>query len=111
MSSERRCTTASSIIASVRKTGAAVRLITDGDVAGVIDCSEPGTGIDIYLDQGGAPEGVLAAAALRCIGGQMQGRLVFKTDDERARAERIGVKDLNKKYVTTELASRDVIFA
>jgi fructose-1,6-bisphosphatase II / sedoheptulose-1,7-bisphosphatase len=101
----------SGIIQSVRKTGAAVRLITDGDVAGVIDCSEPGTGIDIYLGQGGAPEGVLAAAALRCIGGQMQGRLVFKNDDERARAERIGVKDLNKKYITTELASGDVIFA
>ncbi|MCC6920947.1 MAG: class II fructose-bisphosphatase [Alphaproteobacteria bacterium] len=101
----------SHIIASVRKTGAAVRLITDGDVAGVIDCSEPGTGIDIYIGQGGAPEGVLAAAALRCIGGQMQGRLVFKTDDERARAERIGLKDLTKKYVTTELASGDVIFA
>ena len=99
------------IIASIRKTGAAVRLITDGDVAGVIDTSEPGTGIDIYIGQGGAPEGVLAAAALRCIGGQMQGRLIFKTDDERQRAERIGIKDLNKKYITTELASGDVIFA
>jgi fructose-1,6-bisphosphatase II / sedoheptulose-1,7-bisphosphatase len=101
----------SQIIASVRKTGAAVRLITDGDVAGVIDCSEPGTGIDIYLGQGGAPEGVLAAAALRCIGGQMQGRLVFRNDDERGRAERIGIKDFNRKYITTELASGDVIFA
>jgi fructose-1,6-bisphosphatase II / sedoheptulose-1,7-bisphosphatase len=99
------------IIASIRKTGAAVRLITDGDVAGVIDTSEPGTGIDIYIGQGGAPEGVLAAAALRCIGGQMQGRLIFKTDDERLRAQRIGISDLDKKYVTTELASGDVIFA
>ncbi|MFO1238074.1 MAG: class II fructose-bisphosphatase, partial [Alphaproteobacteria bacterium] len=69
------------IIAAVRKTGAAVRLITDGDVAGVIDTAEAHTGVDIYIGQGGAPEGVLAAAALRCIGGQIQGRLVFKTDD------------------------------
>ncbi len=99
------------IIAAVRKTGAAVRLITDGDVAGVIDTAEPHTGVDIYIGQGGAPEGVLAAAALRCIGGQMQGRLVFKTDDERLRAERIGLKDLDRKYRTIELASGDVIFA
>ena len=99
------------IISSVRKTGAAVRLITDGDVAGVIDCSEAHTGIDIYIGQGGAPEGVLAAAALRCIGGQMQGRLVFKNDDERLRAERLGLKDLDRKYKTIELASGDVIFA
>lgn len=99
------------IIAAVRKTGAAVRLITDGDVAGVIDTAEAHTGVDIYIGQGGAPEGVLAAAALRCIGGQMQGRLVFKTDDERLRAERIGLKDLDRKYRTIELASGDVIFA
>ena len=99
------------IIASVRKTGAAVRLITDGDVAGVIDTAEPETGIDIYIGQGGAPEGVLAAAALRCIGGQIQGRLVFKTDDERERAHRIGLTDLNRKYTTTEMASGDVIFS
>ncbi len=99
------------IISAVRKTGAAVRLITDGDVAGVIDCSEAHTGVDIYMGQGGAPEGVLAAAALRCIGGQIQGRLVFRNDDERMRAERIGVKDLDKKYRTIELASGDVIFA
>ncbi|MFT3808748.1 MAG: class II fructose-bisphosphatase [Micropepsaceae bacterium] len=99
------------IITAVRKTGAAVRLITDGDVAGVIDCSEAHTGVDIYMGQGGAPEGVLAAAALRCIGGQIQGRLVFRNDDERMRAERIGVKDLDKKYRTIELASGDVIFA
>ncbi len=99
------------IISAVRKTGAAVRLITDGDVAGVIDCAEAHTGVDIYIGQGGAPEGVLAAAALRCIGGQMQGRLVFRNDDERLRAERIGVKDLDRKYRTIELASGDVIFA
>ncbi len=99
------------IISSVRKTGAAVRLITDGDVAGVIDTAEAHTGIDIYIGQGGAPEGVLAAAALRCIGGQIQGRLVFKTDDERRRAERIGITNLTRKYTTTELASGDVIFA
>jgi len=99
------------LIAAVRMTGAAVRLITDGDVAGVIDCAEAHTGVDIYIGQGGAPEGVLAAAALRCIGGQMQGRLVFRNDDERMRAERIGVKDLDKKYRTIELASGDVIFA
>lgn len=99
------------IITAVRKTGAAVRLITDGDVAGVIDCSEAHTGVDIYMGQGGAPEGVLAAAALRCIGGQIQGRLVFRNDDERMRAERIGVKDLDRKYRTIELASGDVIFA
>lgn len=99
------------IIMAIRKTGAAVRLITDGDVAGVIDTAEAHTGVDIYIGQGGAPEGVLAAAALRCIGGQMQGRLVFKTDDERMRAERIGLRDLDRKYRTIELASGDVIFA
>ena len=99
------------IIAAVRKTGAAVRLITDGDVAGVIDTAEAHTGVDIYIGQGGAPEGVLAAAALRCIGGQIQGRLVFKTDDERMRAERLGLKDLTRKYTTAEMASGDVIFA
>jgi len=99
------------IIAAVRKTGAAVRLITDGDVAGVIDTTEAHTGVDIYIGQGGAPEGVLAAAALRCIGGQIQGRLVFKTDDERMRAERLGLKDLTRKYTTSEMASGDVIFA
>jgi fructose-1,6-bisphosphatase II / sedoheptulose-1,7-bisphosphatase len=99
------------LIAAVRRTGAAVRLITDGDVAGVIDCAEAHTGVDIYIGQGGAPEGVLAAAALRCIGGQMQGRLVFRNDDERMRAERLGLTDLDRKYKTIELASGDVIFA
>jgi fructose-1,6-bisphosphatase II / sedoheptulose-1,7-bisphosphatase len=101
----------SAIIESVRSTGAAVRLITDGDVAGVIATSDPATGIDIYMGQGGAPEGVLAAAALRCVGGQIQTRLVFKKDDERARAAKMGIKDFNRKYSLMDLASGDVIFA
>jgi len=99
------------IIERVRKAGASVQLITDGDVAGVIATTDPETGIDIYLGQGGAPEGVLAAAALRCVGGQIQTRLVFKKDDERRRAEKLGIKDLNKKYSLMDLASGDVIFS
>src|SRR5689334_1371013 len=100
------------IIASIRKAGASVQLITDGDVAGVIATTEPDTtAIDIYIGQGGAPEGVLAAAALRCVGGQIQGRLVFRTEDERKRAARIGIKDLTRKYKTLDLASGDVMFA
>jgi len=100
------------IIASIRATGAAVQLITDGDVAGVIATSDPEkTGVDIYIGQGGAPEGVLAAAALRCIGGQLQTRLVFRNDDERRRAERLGIKDFNRKYLLQELAAGDVVFA
>src|SRR5580693_4861747 len=99
------------IIESVRKVGAAVQLITDGDVAGVIATSDPATGIDIYIGQGGAPEGVLAAAALRCVGGQMQARLIFKKDDERERAQRLGITDLNRKYSLMHLASGDVVFA
>jgi len=95
----------------VREAGAAVALISDGDIAGVIHTSDPETGIDIYMGQGGAPEGVLAAAALRCVGGQIQGRLVFRNDDERQRAARIGIKDLNRKYATIDLASGDVMFA
>lgn len=99
-------------IARVRKAGAAVRLITDGDVAGIIATTDPlETGIDIYLGRGGAPEGVLAAAALRCLGGHMQGRLVFRDDAERARAAKWGITDLDRKYRTKELASGDVIFA
>jgi fructose-1,6-bisphosphatase II / sedoheptulose-1,7-bisphosphatase len=101
----------SKIIESVRSTGAAVRLITDGDVAGVIATSDPSTGIDIYIGQGGAPEGVLAAAALRCVGGQIQTRLVFRKDDERARAAKLGITDFNRKYSLMDLASGDVVFA
>jgi fructose-1,6-bisphosphatase II / sedoheptulose-1,7-bisphosphatase len=99
------------LIAAVREAGAAVRLITDGDVAGVIATSDPATGIDIYIGIGGAPEGVLAAAALRCVGGQIQTRLVFRNDDERARAAKWGIKDLKRKYSLTDMASGDVVFA
>jgi fructose-1,6-bisphosphatase II / sedoheptulose-1,7-bisphosphatase len=100
------------IIASIRKAGASVQLITDGDVAGVIATTEPDTtAIDIYIGQGGAPEGVLAAAALRCVGGQLQTRLVFRNDRERARAERFGIADLNRRYNLTDLASGDVVFS
>lgn len=99
------------IIAKVREAGGRVYLIGDGDVAGVISTTDPQTGVDVYMGQGGAPEGVLAAAALRCTGGQMQGRLVFRNDDERARADRAGITDLNRKYALEELASGDVIFA
>lgn len=101
----------SDLIEKVRQAGAAVALISDGDIAGVIHTSDPDTGIDIYIGQGGAPEGVLAAAALRCVGGQIQGRLVFRNDDERGRAARIGIKDFNRKYNTIDLASGDVMFA
>jgi fructose-1,6-bisphosphatase II / sedoheptulose-1,7-bisphosphatase len=98
------------LIAAVRKTGASIRLITDGDVAGVIFTTMPEkTGIDIYLGIGGAPEGVLAAAALRCVGGQMQGRLILDTQEKRDRAFKMGVKDPNKKYDMLEMASGDVI--
>jgi fructose-1,6-bisphosphatase II / sedoheptulose-1,7-bisphosphatase len=99
------------LIAAVREVGAAVRLITDGDVAGVIATSDPATGIDIYIGTGGAPEGVLAAAALRCVGGQIQTRLVFRNDDERARATNWGIKDLKRKYSLMDMASGDVVFA
>jgi fructose-1,6-bisphosphatase II / sedoheptulose-1,7-bisphosphatase len=99
------------LIAAVREVGAAVRLITDGDVAGVIATSDPATGIDIYIGTGGAPEGVLAAAALRCVGGQIQTRLAFRNDDERARAAKWGITDLRRKYSLTDMASGDVVFA
>ena len=100
------------LIAEVRECGAAVRLIGDGDVAGVIYTTDPEeTGIDIYMGTGGAPEGVLAAAALRCTGGQMQGRLLFKSQDQIDRAATMGVSDPNKVYDLTELASGDVMFA
>ena len=99
------------LIGAVRDAGSRIQLIQDGDVSGVIATSRPESGIDIYMGSGGAPEGVLAAAALRCIGGQFQGRLLFRNDDERARAERIGIEDLNRKYDLLELASGDVMFA
>ncbi len=99
------------LIAALREVGAKVVLITDGDVAGVIHTAEPETGIDLYLGSGGAPEGVLAAAALKCVGGHFQGRLIFRNDDERARAEKTGVTDFGRKYDLHELVSRDAIFA
>jgi fructose-1,6-bisphosphatase II / sedoheptulose-1,7-bisphosphatase len=99
------------LIARIRAAGAKVKLITDGDVAGVIEATDPATGVDIYMGMGGAPEGVLAAAALRCVGGQMQGRLVFRNDDEKARAAKWGIKDLNRKYDLRELVSGDVVFS
>ena len=99
------------LIAKVREAGARIMLITDGDVSGVIATATPGSGVDIYFGSGGAPEGVLAAAALRCIGGQFQGRLLFRNDDERGRARRLGIEDLNRKYNLLELAKGDVMFA
>jgi fructose-1,6-bisphosphatase II / sedoheptulose-1,7-bisphosphatase len=99
------------LIDGVRKVGGAIRLISDGDVAGVIHTADQDTGIDIYLGIGGAPEGVLAAAALRCIGGQMQGRLVLKKGEDRERAMRMGIRDPDHKFDLGELASGDVIFA
>jgi fructose-1,6-bisphosphatase II / sedoheptulose-1,7-bisphosphatase len=99
------------LIAKIRKAGAKVKLITDGDVAGVIETTNPTTGVDIYMGIGGAPEGDLAAAALRCVGGQMQGRLVFRNDDEKARAAKWGITDLNRKYGLMDLVSGDVVFS
>jgi fructose-1,6-bisphosphatase II / sedoheptulose-1,7-bisphosphatase len=99
------------LIRKVRDAGARIMLITDGDVSGVMATSEVASGVDIYMGSGGAPEGVLAAAALRCIGGQMQGRLIFRNDDERGRAERCGITDFGRKYSLLDLASGDVMFA
>ena len=99
------------IIVSLREAGARVHLITDGDVAGVINTTDPDTGVDLYVGQGGAPEGVLACAALKCVGGQFQGRLVFRNADERARAARLGITDLDKKYDLHEMVRSDAIFA
>jgi len=99
------------IIVSLREVGARVHLITDGDVAGVINTTDPSTGIDLYVGQGGAPEGVLACAALKCVGGQFQGRLVFRNADERARAARLGITELDKKYDLHEMVRADAIFA
>jgi fructose-1,6-bisphosphatase II / sedoheptulose-1,7-bisphosphatase len=99
------------MIAKCREAGARIMLIGDGDVAGVIAASQPDTGIDIYLGSGGAPEGVLSAAALRCIGGQMQGRLLFEDDAQIARALGMGITDPNKIYSIEEMAKGDVMFA
>jgi len=100
------------MIEEVRSTGAAIRLITDGDVAGVIHCAEAEvTGIDMYMGSGGAPEGVLAASALKCMGGQIYGRLLFRNEDEKARARKAGITDLNRVYTRDEMVTADVIFA
>jgi fructose-1,6-bisphosphatase II / sedoheptulose-1,7-bisphosphatase len=100
------------LIGEIRATGARIRLITDGDVAGVIHCAEPEkTGIDMYMGSGGAPEGVLAAAALKCMGGQMLGRLLFRNDDERKRAHKAGITDLDRVYTRDEMVTEHVIFS
>lgn len=99
------------LIAELRAIGCGVVLIGDGDVAGVIATTDPGTTIDVYMGSGGAPEGVLACAALACVGGQFKGRLLFRNDDERARARKWGIADLDKQYDLSELAKGDCIFA
>ena len=99
------------IIAELRSLGCGIKLIPDGDVAGVIATADPDTGIDIYMGSGGAPEGVLAAAALRCVGGQIQGKLLFRNDDEVARARRWGIDDLDRVYSIQDMAKGDCIFA
>lgn len=100
------------MIEEVRSTGASIRLITDGDVAGVMHCADSATtGIDMYMGSGGAPEGVLAAAALKCMGGQIYGRLLFRNDDEKNRARKAGIEDLNRVYTRDEMVTADVIFA
>lgn len=99
------------IIKELRDLGARIVLIPDGDIAGVIATTDPATGIDMYLGIGGAPEGVLAAAALQCIGGQMMGRLVFRSGEERERAKRMGIDDLERKFTLDELAHGDIMFA
>jgi fructose-1,6-bisphosphatase II / sedoheptulose-1,7-bisphosphatase len=99
------------LIRELRGLGCGIHLIPDGDVAGVIAVTNPETTIDIYMGQGGAPEGVLAAAALRCVGGQFEGRLVFRNEDEKARARKIGIEDLDRIYRLEDLAKGDVIFA
>jgi fructose-1,6-bisphosphatase II / sedoheptulose-1,7-bisphosphatase len=99
------------LIAKVRETGARIMLIGDGDVSGIIATSQPDAGVDLYLGSGGAPEGVLAAAALQCIGGFMQGRLIFRNDDEKGRAAKAGITDLNRKYEMNNLAHGDVMFS
>jgi fructose-1,6-bisphosphatase II / sedoheptulose-1,7-bisphosphatase len=101
----------SELIARVREAGARIMLISDGDVSGVIATSRPDSGVDIYMGSGGAPEGVLAAAALNCIGGFMQGRLLFRNDDERTRARRCGISNFDRKYSLYDLAHGEVMFA
>jgi fructose-1,6-bisphosphatase II / sedoheptulose-1,7-bisphosphatase len=98
------------IIADLRKVGARVNLIGDGDIAGVIYTAKPETGVDMYLGQGKAPEGVLAAVALKCVGGQMQARLVFRSEGDRARAEMAGAKNLNRRFHLDDLVSGEAIF-
>jgi len=99
-------------IAELREVGASVYLIGDGDVAGVMHCTDPeATGIDMYMGSGGAPEGVLAAGALKCLGGQIWGRLLFRNDDEKGRAEKAGITDLDRIYSRDEMVTDDVIFA
>ena len=99
------------LIAKIREAGARIMLISDGDVAGVIATATPESEVDIYLGSGGAPEGVLSAAALRCIGGQMQGRLLYENDEQIARARSMGITDPNQKYTIAEMAKGDVMFA
>ena len=100
------------MIEQVRSTGAAIRLISDGDVAGVMHCAESEiTGIDMYMGVGGAPEGVLAAAALKCMGGQIHGKLIFRNDDEKFRAEKAGISNLSQIYSRDDMVTQDVIFA
>ena len=99
------------LIHKTREAGARIMLISDGDVAGIIATASKETGVDMYVGSGGAPEGVLAASALRCIGGQMWGRLTFRNDDERGRASRLGISDFNKIYTMNELAHGEVMFA
>lgn len=98
------------IIEALRTAGARVHLIGDGDIAGVIHCAKPETGIDMYVGSGGAPEGVLAAAALKCVGGQFQGRLVIRNDEERQRAQKTGIADLKRRYDLNDLVSGDAVF-
>ncbi|MGE0830988.1 MAG: class II fructose-bisphosphatase [Hyphomonadaceae bacterium] len=98
------------IIDDLRAIGARIHLISDGDVCGVINTTNPDTGIDMYVGQGGAPEGVLAASALKCVGGQFQGRLVFRNDDEKKRADKVGITDLKRKYLLNDLVTTDAIF-
>jgi fructose-1,6-bisphosphatase II / sedoheptulose-1,7-bisphosphatase len=100
------------MIAEIRTTGAAIRLITDGDVAGIIHCAESETtGIDMYMGSGGAPEGVLAAAALKCMGGQIFGKLLFRNEDERGRARKAGITNFDRVYTLDDMVTQDVIFA